>query len=90
MLGKDFKKTKYVKAGTVVEEQPKAIISSSVPEGLFVKCVGCATMVYHEDLLRSNKVCPHCGYHFRVTAWERVEFLTDPESFVEKIGRAHV
>lgn len=83
MLGKLFKKTKYVKVATVSEQKPKAIISTSVPEGLFVKCGGCGKMLYHADLLSSAKVCTHCGYHFRVNAKERVDILADPDSFVE-------
>lgn len=28
-------------------------------------------------------VCPHCGYHFRLDAAKRIEFVCDPDSFVE-------
>ncbi len=48
-----------------------------VEKGEWIKCEKCKNLVYSEDLLRNMKICPHCGYHFRMTAPERIESLID-------------
>ncbi len=50
---------------------------STVPEGLWVKCEGCKEIVYSRDLDRNLKVCPKCGYHFRIDARSRLALLLD-------------
>jgi acetyl-CoA carboxylase carboxyl transferase subunit beta len=45
--------------------------SSRVPEGLWVKCAGCAHVIYNKDLATNLNVCPKCGHHFRIGAAER-------------------
>jgi acetyl-CoA carboxylase carboxyl transferase subunit beta len=50
---------------------------STVPEGLWVKCEGCKEIVYSRDLDRNLKVCPKCGYHFRIDARTRISLLLD-------------
>ncbi|MBW3623355.1 MAG: acetyl-CoA carboxylase carboxyl transferase subunit beta [Armatimonadetes bacterium] len=56
---------------------------SDLPEGLWSKCERCERIVFVRDLERNLKVCPHCDYHHRLTAWERIEMLTEPGSFSE-------
>ena len=50
---------------------------SRVPEGLWVKCPDCAQVIYNKDLAANLSVCPKCGHHFRVTAFERLRMLFD-------------
>src|SRR5436190_13869109 len=65
-----FKKTrKKIKAPT---EKP-----SRVPEGLMVKCPGCAQILYNKDLTTNLGVCPKCAHHFRMNAAERLRMLFD-------------
>ena len=52
-------------------------------EGLWTKCPKCERIVFARDLERSNKVCPHCDHHHRLNAWERIDLLTEPGTFVE-------
>ena len=66
-----FRKTKTPKA--VRQDRPR----STVPEGLWVKCEGCKEIVYSRDLDRNLKVCPKCGYHFRIDARSRIALLLD-------------
>ena len=64
-----FKKTrKPIEA----KEQP-----SRVPEGLWVKCPGCAQAIYNKDLAANLNVCPKCTHHFRINADERLRMLFD-------------
>ena len=65
-----FKKTR-----TPLEAQEKP--SNRVPEGLWVKCPGCAQAIYNKDLTANLNVCPKCAHHFRVNATERLRLLFD-------------
>ncbi len=55
----------------------------SIPQNIAVKCQKCQEILYERDWYRNLKVCPCCGYHFRLTAYERLDLLVDPDSFVE-------
>lgn len=46
-------------------------------EGIFVKCPECDTSLYKRELIESFQVCPHCDYHFRFPARERLDMLFD-------------
>ena len=50
---------------------------SRVPEGLWVKCTGCSQILYNKDLAGNMSVCPKCGYHFRMSAIDRLRSLFD-------------
>jgi acetyl-CoA carboxylase carboxyl transferase subunit beta len=52
-----------------------------IPDGLWVKCDGCAEVLYRDEYDRSLGVCPRCGHHHRIGAPERLEQILDPESF---------
>jgi acetyl-CoA carboxylase carboxyl transferase subunit beta len=56
---------------------------SHVPDDLWVKCPKCSELVYTKEHMRSLRVCQRCGYHFRLSASERIEMLADEGSFVE-------
>jgi len=48
-----------------------------------VRCNECKKLIYYKDLVENLKVCPYCGYHFRLTAKERIDLIVDPGIFVE-------
>ncbi|WP_457642566.1 acetyl-CoA carboxylase, carboxyltransferase subunit beta [Persephonella sp.] len=48
-----------------------------IEKGEWLKCDKCKTLLYSEDLKKNLKICPHCGYNFRMTAKERVDSLLD-------------
>ena len=56
---------------------------SKVPEGLWVKCDNCREILYNKELARNFKICTKCGYHFRLSAPERLRMLFDDEKYVE-------
>lgn len=60
---------------------------SQVPEGLWVKCDGCREIIYSKELERNRQICPKCGFHFRISAWERIDLLLDEESPKELFDR---
>ncbi|HWQ33822.1 MAG TPA: acetyl-CoA carboxylase, carboxyltransferase subunit beta [Blastocatellia bacterium] len=55
-------------------------------EGIFVKCENaeCGATLYRKDLLENLKVCPQCGFHFRLRASERLEMLFDDGEYTER------
>ncbi len=54
-----------------------------IPKNIVVKCPQCKNILYQRDYQRNLKVCSHCKYHFKLTAYERIELLVDTASFVE-------
>lgn len=46
-------------------------------ENVFVRCEECNEHLYKRDLEEALQVCVHCGYHFRLGAYERLEQLFD-------------
>jgi len=56
-----------------------------VPEGVWSKCDGCGSVLYHAELLRNLYVCPKCEYHIRINARQRIAQILD-EGFQEEIA----
>ena len=50
----------------------------SVPEGLWIKCPACDSVLYRAELERNLYVCPKCSHHMRIGARERLESFLDP------------
>src|SRR2546425_12617044 len=46
-------------------------------ENVFVRCDECGEHLYKKELEEALQVCVHCGYHFRIGAYERLEKLFD-------------
>ncbi len=55
----------------------------SVPEGLWVKCPSCETVLYKNDLEANVNVCPKCGHHHRIGARARLDAFLDAEGRYE-------
>ena len=64
-------------------KEPREGRTSKVPEGLWVKCDNCRQILYTKELGRNFKICPKCGFHFRLSAPERLRMLFDDEAYVE-------
>ena len=50
---------------------------TSVPEGLWKKCVKCESILYKPDLERNAEVCPKCDHHMRIGARRRLELCLE-------------
>ena len=55
----------------------------SVPEGLWIKCPSCETVLYKTDLAQNLNVCTTCGHHHRIDARSRLNALLDNEGRYE-------
>jgi acetyl-CoA carboxylase carboxyl transferase subunit beta len=49
-----------------------------VTEGLWIKCSGCKEPLWKKDLEGNLQVCPKCSYHYKISAYERIQLLMDP------------
>lgn len=56
-------------------------VNTSTPSGLWKKCSNCDEILQVSRLKENNQVCPYCNFHFRMGALERVEMITDEDSF---------
>lgn len=54
-----------------------------VPEGIWVKCPACESVLYKEDLKATLNVCPKCSHHMRIGSRDRIDALLDAEGRVE-------
>ena len=57
---------------------------SSIPEGLWKKCVKCEAVLYRPELERNLHVCPKCDHHMRIGGRVRLN------SFLDEDGRTEI
>ena len=55
----------------------------TVPEGLWIKCPSCETVLYKTDLEQNVNVCPKCSHHHRIGARARLNAFLDGEGRYE-------
>jgi acetyl-CoA carboxylase carboxyl transferase subunit beta len=54
-----------------------------VPEGLWKRCPGCQRTIFRKEADKRMGVCPECGYHWYVSAQERIRQVLDEGTFEE-------
>ena len=55
-----------------------------IPEELCVLCSSCGSTLFRRDVENSGYVCPECGWHFSMSARERVGYIADKGTFKER------
>lgn len=75
-----FKKREYISLQSSVKLDKKQ--GPYVPDGMFVKCPSCRESIYSKDL-GDERICPNCGFAFRISAQERLQLTIDSGSFEE-------
>jgi acetyl-CoA carboxylase carboxyl transferase subunit beta len=72
------------------DKAPRAVrdmrTATSLGEGLFLKCDGCRETLYAKEVERNQRVCPKCGFHFRLSVEERLRLLFDEGTFQSLFG----
>lgn len=58
----------------------KSESKKSIPEGLWLKCKACETVLYRTELEKNLFVCPRCNHHLRIGARARLEALLDQDA----------
>ena len=54
-----------------------------VPSGLWLRCADCGEMIFRKEAERLMNVCPECGHHMYLSAWDRISGLLDNGTFEE-------
>lgn len=73
-----FRKPKYT---TVSTTQNKKFNNGS--DGEWFKCKSCGIYIAKNELKANLQTCPKCSFHYPMTAFERIEYITDKGSFKE-------
>ena len=53
------------------------------PEGILKKCNKCGAAILTDEVINVKHICPKCHGYFRITAYKRIELVTDAGSFEE-------
>ncbi len=71
--------------GLFSRDKPKIKVQTTKKDSFsgWLKCTHCTELVHAQELAQSFNCCPKCGYHYRLSAQERIQLLTDPDSFQE-------
>ncbi len=64
---------------SAVVKRPKR----GVPEGLWQQCPGCQATIFRKAAEQRLNTCPECGYHWYVSAAERITQVLDAGTFEE-------
>ncbi|AYW44710.1 acetyl-CoA carboxylase, carboxyltransferase subunit beta [Tetragenococcus koreensis] len=76
-----FKKKKdYIKINPNRNATP--MNEPSVPDDMWAKCPSCKHILYTKEI-GEEKVCPNCGYNFRISASQRLALIADDGTFEE-------
>lgn len=78
MLDNLFKKKGFDNENNTVEKD-----RPNIPNGMWIKCESCGSILYNEDLISNSYVCPKCNYHFKITASARINLFFDKGTFKE-------
>ena len=58
----------------------------TIPDGVWVKCPDCDSVLYRADLDANLQVCPKCQYHLRINARQRAAHILD-NGDVKELGK---
>jgi acetyl-CoA carboxylase carboxyl transferase subunit beta len=50
---------------------------------IWIKCQKCSAHIFKQDFIDNCNVCPKCGWHGKITAFERIDMILDKGSFKE-------
>ena len=62
---------------------PSKKAKQEIPEGIMQKCPSCGTIMIAKEIEKNLKVCKSCGFHYAMSATERIESLVDKGRFFE-------
>ena len=80
MLKNLFRKQEYITVSSKPLDDKE--FTPNIPNGKWVNCKKCKSIIYLEYLENDYHVCPTCNYHFNISSDERVKQIFDEGSFV--------
>lgn len=58
-------------------QAPTPTVAVQVPDGVATKCARCGQIIFTKDFEKNLKVCPHCGFHHKLSSGERIACTVD-------------
>ncbi len=59
----------------------KVNIHADIPDNFWDRCPGCGAMLFHEEINKTDYVCPRCNHHFRLPPLRRLEMIFDNQEY---------
>lgn len=81
MLKNLFRKREYITVSTRDLDENSNM--PNIPNGRWINCDKCKNIIYKDDLEKNLNVCTNCGYHFKISAIDRINQIFDENSFFE-------
>ncbi len=71
--------------GLFSRNKPKIKIQTTKKDGFsgWVKCTHCQELIHASELQKNLHCCPKCDHHYRLSAMQRIQLLTDEGTFEE-------
>lgn len=82
MINEWFKKAKYISVPLAKRAMNEMDDRANIED--YVTCAKCEKQTAAGKYESLQKVCPHCGHHERLRAFERLEYIIDTDTFEEK------
>lgn len=69
--------------GLFSRDKPKIKIQTTKKDGFsgWLKCTHCSELIHTNELEQNQNCCPKCNYHYRLSTDERINSLSDPDTF---------
>lgn len=74
-----FKKTPGIKGNAKFEDSGVF----KAPEGFWVRCPQCHSILQQDHVRSHSQVCTECGHHYRMNSSDRIQLVSDEGSFCE-------
>jgi acetyl-CoA carboxylase carboxyl transferase subunit beta len=71
--------------GLFSRNKPKIKIQTTKKDGFsgWIKCTGCNELIHANELSQNLNCCPKCDYHYRLSLKQRIQLLSDDDTFQE-------
>jgi len=86
-ISKALNKRKIIKQKIKLIHEEGSFIKAqniNVPKGLYEKCPSCQRTINMKKNIENDYICKHCGNHFRMRAIDRIKYIVDEDTFIEK------
>ena len=70
MLKNLFRKREYITVSARDLDENSNM--PNIPNGRWINCDKCKNIIYKDDLEKNLNVCTNCGYHFKISAIDRI------------------
>ena len=64
-----------------VRPKLRQLVRRETPDNLWHQCPNCSQMIFHRELEKELRVCPHCDHHMRLDAKQRLAMLFDDGAY---------